>query len=60
MRATKGSDGAYPGLELLADGVFVTKAYGRWITGDQPFSRASLAATNPLKCFFLRSLRLLL
>ena len=33
MKDTKGSDCAYPGLELLADGLFVNKAHGRWIKG---------------------------
>ncbi|MCH7559404.1 MAG: exo-alpha-sialidase [Planctomycetes bacterium] len=33
----KGADCAYPGLELLPDGTFVTTTYGHWIEGEQPF-----------------------
>lgn len=33
----KGADCAYPGLELLPDGTFVTTTYGHWIKGKQPF-----------------------
>ncbi len=31
------TDCAYPGLELLADGTFVTTTYGHWIKGESPF-----------------------
>ncbi|MEA3227247.1 MAG: sialidase family protein, partial [Planctomycetota bacterium] len=31
------TDCAYPGLELLPDGTFVTTTYGHWIEGEQPF-----------------------
>jgi len=33
----KGADCAYPGLELLPDGTFVTTTYGHWIEGQAPF-----------------------
>ena len=33
----KGADCAYPGLELLPDGTFVTTTYGHWIEGEAPF-----------------------
>jgi hypothetical protein len=33
----KGSDCAYPGVELLPDGTIVTTTYGHWIEGEQPF-----------------------
>ncbi len=30
-------DCAYPGVEVLPDGTFVTTTYGHWIEGEQPF-----------------------
>lgn len=33
----KAADCAYPGLELLPDGTFVTTTYGHWIEGQSPF-----------------------
>ena len=33
----KAADCAYPGLELLPDGTFVTTTYGHWIKGESPF-----------------------
>jgi len=33
----KDADCAYPGLELLPDGTFVTTTYGHWIEGEPPF-----------------------
>jgi hypothetical protein len=30
-------DTAYPGLELLPDGTFVTTTYGYWVEGQEPF-----------------------
>lgn len=33
----KNSDCAYPGLELLPDGTFVTTTYGHWTPGEQPY-----------------------
>ena len=33
----KAHDCAYPGLELLPDGTFVTTTYGHWIAGESPF-----------------------
>ncbi|MFC2158858.1 GDSL-type esterase/lipase family protein [Acidobacteriota bacterium] len=37
MDNTKGADTAYPGLELLPDGTFVTTTYGHWVEGEEPF-----------------------
>ncbi len=37
MDNTKSADCAYPGLELLLDGTFVTTTYGHWIKDEQPF-----------------------
>lgn len=36
-RNYKGSDCAYPGVEILPDGTIVTTTYGHWIEGEQPF-----------------------
>ncbi len=33
----KGGDCAYPGVEVLPDGTFVTTTYGHWIAGQEPF-----------------------
>lgn len=33
----KSADCAYPGLELLPDGTFVTTTYGHWKEGEQPY-----------------------
>ncbi len=37
MDNTKGADCAYPGLELLPDGTFVTTTYGHWTEGEMPY-----------------------
>ncbi len=37
MKNHKGADCAYPGLELLPDGTFVTTAYGHWTKGESPY-----------------------
>ena len=37
MDNTKGQDCAYPAVELLPDGTFVTTTYGHWIEGEEPF-----------------------
>lgn len=34
---TKGYDTAYPGVEVLPDGTFVTTTYGHWTAGEQPY-----------------------
>lgn len=34
---TKGSDTAYPGVEVLPDGTFVSTTYGHWTKGEQPY-----------------------
>jgi lysophospholipase L1-like esterase len=33
----KGGDCAYPGVEVLPDGTFVTTTYGHWVAGEAPF-----------------------
>ncbi len=33
----KGADTAYPGVELLPDGTFVTTTYGHWAAGEEPY-----------------------
>ncbi len=55
----KGADTAYPGVELLPDGTFVTTTYGHWIEGEEPYivsvrfkleeldARAKFAAYKP-------------
>ncbi len=37
MDNTKGADCAYPAVELLPDGTFVTTTYGHWIKDQSPF-----------------------
>ncbi|HEY2416250.1 MAG TPA: sialidase family protein [Pirellulaceae bacterium] len=37
MKNHKGSDCAYPGVEILPDGTLVTTTYGHWTTGEQPY-----------------------
>ena len=37
MDNTRGADCAYPGVELLPDGTFVTTTYGHWTTNEQPY-----------------------
>jgi hypothetical protein len=37
MDNTKGADCAYPGVEILPDGTFVTTTYGHWTEGEQPY-----------------------
>ncbi|MEK7674233.1 MAG: sialidase family protein [Verrucomicrobiota bacterium] len=37
MKNHKGTDCAYPGVELLPDGTFVTTTYGHWTPGEQPY-----------------------
>ncbi|MCB1097570.1 MAG: exo-alpha-sialidase [Verrucomicrobiae bacterium] len=33
----KASDCAYPGVEILPDGTFVTTTYGHWVKDEQPY-----------------------
>jgi hypothetical protein len=33
----KGADCAYPGVEVLPDGTFVTTTYGHWTPGEEPY-----------------------
>jgi hypothetical protein len=37
MDNKQGADTAYPGLELLADGTFITTTYGHWAEGEEPY-----------------------
>lgn len=37
---TKGADTAYPGVEILPDGTFVTTTYGHWDAGEAPYIRS--------------------
>jgi len=37
MRNTKGSDCAYPAIELLPDGTIVCTTYGHWTQGEEPY-----------------------
>ena len=37
MDNLKGADCAYPGVELLPDGTFVTTTYGHWTTNEAPY-----------------------
>ena len=37
MDNKQGADTAYPGLELLPDGTFVTTTYGHWEEGEEPY-----------------------
>ena len=32
------ADCAYPGLERLSDGTFVTTTYGHWTPGEEPYT----------------------
>ena len=51
MKNHDGSDCAYPGLELLPDGTFVTTTYGHWTEGAQPYivsTRFTLAELDRL------------
>ena len=34
---TKSYDTAYPGVEILPDGTFVTTTYGHWDEGEEPY-----------------------
>ncbi len=46
----KASDCAYPGVEILQDGTFVTTTYGHWVEGEQPYIlsvRLKLAELDP-------------
>jgi len=37
LKNHKAADCAYPGLELLPDGTFVTTTYGHWTAGEMPY-----------------------
>src|SRR5438552_6764687 len=37
MHNTKAADSAYPGVEVLPDGTFVTSTYGHWTNGEPPY-----------------------
>jgi BNR repeat-like domain len=49
---TKGFDCAYPGVEVLPDGTFVTTTYGHWTKGELPYIlsvRFSLAELDQIE-----------
>lgn len=46
MKNHHGDDCAYPGLELLPDGTFVTTTYGHWTAGEPPYV-VSVRFTRP-------------
>lgn len=51
MDNTRAADCAYPGLELLPDGTFVTTTYGHWTQGQSPYIvsvRFKLSELDPL------------
>jgi hypothetical protein len=51
MKNHHAQDCAYPGVEILPDGTFVTTTYGHWIRGEPPFIvsvRFSLDETDAL------------
>ena len=37
MKNHQGVDCAYPGVEILPDGTFVTTTYGHWTEGASPY-----------------------
>jgi hypothetical protein len=37
MDNTKGADCAYPGVEVLPDGTFISTTYGHWLKNEEPF-----------------------
>ena len=37
MKNTKAADCAYPGVEVLSDGTFVSTTYGHWTEGEPPY-----------------------
>ena len=37
MKNHKSMDCAYPGVEVLPDGTFVTTTYGHWKKGEAPY-----------------------
>jgi hypothetical protein len=37
MKNHRAADCAYPGVEILPDGTFVTTTYGHWLSGESPY-----------------------
>ena len=37
MENHRAADCAYPGVEILPDGTFVTTTYGHWTEGEAPY-----------------------
>jgi hypothetical protein len=37
MKNHKATDCAYPGVEVLPDGTFITTTYGHWTDGESPY-----------------------
>jgi hypothetical protein len=51
MKNHESADCAYPGVEVLRDGMIVTTTYGHWVQGEQPFLmsvRLKLSETDAL------------
>jgi hypothetical protein len=56
------ADCAYPGVEVLRDGTFVTTTYGHWLEGEPPFIvsvRLTLEELDDRQLFGLAALQLL-
>ena len=49
MDNTKGSDCAYPAVDLLPDGTIVTTTYGHWTTGEAPYIASVRFTLNELE-----------
>ncbi|MBL8752439.1 MAG: exo-alpha-sialidase [Planctomycetes bacterium] len=47
-RNWRGTDCAYPGVEVLPDGTFVATTYGHWEPGQSPFVRSVLLRLDEL------------
>ena len=54
---TKGADCAYPGVEVLPDGTFVTTTYGHWDEGESPYILSVRFKLSELDALVKRSVR---
>ena len=52
----KSSDCAYPGVEILPDGTFVTTTYGHWDEGESPYILSVQLKLSELDALSRRSL----
>jgi hypothetical protein len=57
MDNKKGTDCAYPGVELLADGTIVTTTYGHWTSGEAPYIVSVRLKLNELDAMAAGSLK---